>query len=173
MRRTLLGIIISSFLLTACGLLARRVVAPNGPMWYGRWEDTFSSNGERIYMTATNNQGEQIEYSGGPGLGGMMMGAYLTCASCHAADGRGGVHTMHMQIMDAPDIRYTSLAEEAEEHGAGDHEDEHGEYDLEDFRQAVIEGKHPDGNELSQDMPRWQINDDDLADLFEFLKSLP
>jgi hypothetical protein len=76
---------------------------------------------------------------------------------------------MHMQVMDAPDIRYEALSEEADEHGGEEGE----EYSLEDFRQAVIKGKHPDGETLSRDMPRWELNDEDLADLFAFLKSLP
>jgi hypothetical protein len=82
---------------------------------------------------------------------------------------------MHMQIMDAPDIRYSTLSGETGEHEEGEdgHTQETSEYDLEDFRMAVVERKHPDGEYLSQDMPRWQINDQDLADLFTFLKSLP
>ena len=130
-------------------------------------------NGERIYFTATNNEGERIPYRGGPNFGGMMMGAYLTCAACHGPEARGGTHYMHMQVMDAPDIRYTALLGEAGEHGGDDHGDEHGEYTLEDFRLAVVEGKHPDGDSLNRDMPRWEMGDQDLADLFEFLKSIP
>jgi hypothetical protein len=41
------------------------------------------------------------------------------------------------------------------------------------FRQAVVEGKHPDGEALSSDMPRWQMNDEDLTALFDYIKSLP
>jgi hypothetical protein len=63
---------------------------------------------------------------------------------------------MHMQVMEAPDIRYAALRGEAEEHSDGGHgEDEHSDYDLKDFRWAVIEGKHPSGEPLSDDMPRW------------------
>ena len=83
---------------------------------------------------------------------------------------------MHMQVMDAPDIRYATLSTEEDEHEQGQddgHEAEHGEYDLEAFRLAVIEGKHPDGAPLSINMPRWQMSDDDLNDLYEFLKSIP
>jgi cytochrome c oxidase subunit 2 len=130
-------------------------------------------NGERIYFTAIDSDGYLIRYRGGPDFGGMMMGAYLTCASCHGPDGRGGTHYMHMQVMDAPDIRYEALVEEAEEHGGQEHSDEHGEYSLEDFHQAVVEGEHPDGEPLSREMPRWQISDQDLQDLFAFLKTLP
>ncbi len=46
-------------------------------------------------------------------------------------------------------------------------------YDLETFRLAVVEGKHPEGSPLSSDMPRWTIGAEDLADLAEYLKTLP
>jgi hypothetical protein len=75
---------------------------------------------------------------------------------------------MHMTVMDAPDIRIQALMSESEEHGG-----DHGEYDLDVFRKAVVDGQHPDGEALKQDMPRWQISDADLADLFAFLQSLP
>jgi hypothetical protein len=84
---------------------------------------------------------------------------------------------MMMQVMDAPDIRWQALSGEMEEKDAeGDeHDDEHAqvhaEYDLETFRLAVVEGEHPNGDELSNDMPRWNVKDDDLADLAAFLKS--
>lgn len=125
----------------------------------------FASNGERIYFTATNQQGERILYRGGPPFGGMMM-ASLTCASCHGVDGRGGLHLMHMQLMDAPPIYFQALQQMA-------HDEEGIEmYTLADFRLAVVEGKHPDGEALSPNMPRWQMSDADLSDLFEFLKTL-
>ena len=47
------------------------------------------ANGERIYFTATNAEGERIPYSDGPEFGGMMMGSYLTCAACHGPAGEG------------------------------------------------------------------------------------
>jgi hypothetical protein len=80
---------------------------------------------------------------------------------------------MHMDVMDAPDIRFVTLSNEADEHGDDEHGDEHGEYDLEAFRRAVVDGKHPNGDELNRDMPRWRMDDKDLADLFLFLKALP
>jgi cytochrome c553 len=159
-----LVLVIATLLLVACG---GGVISP------------YQSIGERIYFTATDEQGERITYTGGPTYGGMMgmMNAPLACASCHGADGRGGVHRMHMLVMDAPDIRWSALAAE-EEHGAeSEGEDEHGEshaqYDLETFRLAVVEEKHPNGERLNSDMPRWNLSDDDLADLMEYLKSLP
>ena len=136
------------------------------------------SNGQLIYFKATNDRGDLIAYREGPDfIGPGMMGARLSCASCHGQEARGGVHMMHMRVMDAPDIRWPVLAGEVgEEHaGDGDPKDEHAEahagYDLVNFRMAVVEGKHPNGERLSAEMPRWQISDGDLEDLAEFLRS--
>jgi len=148
---------------------------PGSNWWSSR---NFSSNGEMIYFTATNKQGERISYTGGPSSGGLMMGSQVTCESCHGANARGGTHMMHMDVMDAPDIRFQTLRGESDETSDGleNHDDEHAQehagYDLETFRQAVVEGKHPNGEPLDRDMPRWTIEDDDLNDLFEFIKSL-
>jgi mono/diheme cytochrome c family protein len=37
----------------------------------------------------------------------------------------------------------------------------------------VVEGQHPDGEPLSNDMPRWNMDDQDLDDLADYLQSLP
>ena len=120
----------------------------------------FRSNGERIYFTATSERGTAITYTSGPASSGWMMGGgRLACASCHGTDGRGGVHSMGMmQEMDAKDIRWSTLEDE---------------FDTEKFRLAVEEGKDPDGTELSTDMPRWKMSDEDIAALIDFLKTLP
>lgn len=176
-QRLLILLSILSVLTIACGAFFI------GPQIFSRGDDAESggsadrnlSNGEKIYFTATNLKGERIAYRGGPSFGG-MMGSYLTCAACHGPEARGGVHFMHMQTMDAPDIRYVALSGEAGEHDetqAEGHDDEHADYDLEDFRSAVIDGEHPDGESLDRDMPRWRMSDEDLADLFAFLKSIP
>jgi hypothetical protein len=157
------------------GLLAAACGNRNGigTAWGG---GAFGSNGERIYFTATSERGTEIDYSGGPGRGGMMMPGRLSCASCHGTDARGGVHTMHMDLMDAPNIRWEALGEhggephENEDETAKAHQDE-GEYDFETFRTAVTEGLHPDGELLSDDMPRWEISAADLRDLAEYLQS--
>ena len=120
----------------------------------------FRSNGERIYFTATSDRGAAITYTGGPGASGwMMMGGRMACVSCHGPNGRGGKHSMGMmQVMDAKDIRWAVLQPE---------------FDAEKFRLAVVKGQDPDGTQLKPDMPRWNISNDDLADLIAFLKTLP
>ena len=166
----LIGVELIACSMASPGLWNRRSVP--GFAW---GEKSFASNGERIYFTATNNQGESIDYEGGPAFGGMMMQPRLACVSCHGTDGRGGRHIMHMQVMEAPDIRYETLNTGEDEHGSSGESMDHGpgEYDLDMFRQAVVAGKHPDGESLSTDMPRWAMSDQDLAALFEYLKSLP
>ncbi len=177
------ALVFVSILLSGCGYrLVPSDTLPDsswlpgtGPGMHGgtAWgSGSFDSVGEQIYFTAVNAAGERIAYDGGP-IGGMMMGGYLACASCHGPDGSGGLHVMHMQAMDAPDIRWSELtSEEAGEHDEDEHE--HGvEYNLELFRLAVVEGKHPDGEPLSEDMPRWHMSDEDLVDLMEYLMSLP
>lgn len=157
--------------LSACGVIRNMTggVPGNEKLLDGQAN---AANGERIYFTATSARGDPITYSG-PNFGGMMMGSYLTCAACHGPYAGGGKHTMHMQVMDAPSITYASLSEEMAEHlEESGSIDEHSEYGLEQFRLAVIEGKHPDGDALKKDMPRWQMSDEDLADLLEFLKSI-
>ena len=46
-------------------------------------------------------------------------------------------------------------------------------FDAEKFKLAVTKGQDPDGSQLKPDMPRWNLNDDDLTDLIAFLKTLP
>lgn len=73
--------------------------------------------------------------------------------------GRGGRHSMGMmQVMDSKDIRWSVLQ---------------AEFDAEKFRLAVVKGQDPDGTQLKPEMPRWNISNDDLADLIAFLKTLP
>ena len=166
--KSVLLIILGGMFVMACGISWPGGMSPRGagPAPNGN----YASNGEQIYFTAVNDRGEYISYTGGPAYGG-MMGGQLACVSCHGEDGQGSLHWMHMQQMDAPDIRYSVLASEADEHGSGDSHTE--EYDLETFRQAVVLGQHPDDGSLSRNMPRWALNEDDLADLFEYLKTLP
>jgi hypothetical protein len=167
------GFFAAGLLLTGCFVVRREVIPANpmGEQW-GGWfaEEVYTSNGEQIYFAAVNEDGQRIRYSGGSSSGGMMMGAgaSLACASCHGLDGRGGLNRMHMDVMDAPDIRLSALRSEGEEHAEGDdheggHADEHGEYDLDDFRRAVVDGTHPDGEPLSREMPRWRMADKDLG----------
>jgi cytochrome c553 len=167
MKRYVAVLLFGALLLAACGTSAGGATRPGTAFAPG----SFSSNGEQIYFTSIDTSGHQIAYTGGPAMGGMMSGGYLACVSCHGPNGRGGVHQMGMQTMDAPDIRWSALITmEAQDKGlpAGQ-----GSYDLALFRQAVVDGKDAAGDALSNDMPRWQMNDQDLSDLATYLQSLP
>lgn len=134
---------------------------------------SFESNGKRIYFTATSERGTPISYKGGPVSGMMMMGGNLACVSCHGTDARGGTHKMHLETMDAPDIRWSALSGEQHEEQADMEENhKHESYNFEAFRNAIEGGKHPDGDKLKEDMPRWNMSDEDLQDLMNYLKSL-
>lgn len=159
-------LLFSATVVTACGQ-----PDSSGTAW---GEGSFSSNGERIYFTATSETTGRIDYSGGVDPGGLMMGGRLSCASCHGTDARGGVHRMHMEVMDAPAIRWAALSGHGDEHDDAPSPDEpqgDDSYDLETFRMAVVEGLHPGGEPLNDEMPRWEMSDDDLADLAEYLQS--
>jgi cytochrome c1 len=144
------------FLMAGCSS-ATQAPATQGTSW---GEGVFTSNGERIYFTSTDDQSNPITYTGGPSTNGwMMMSGQLACASCHGPDGRGGVHNMGMmEVMEAPDIRWTTLDTE---------------YTVATFKRAVEDGIDPDSSQLSTNMPRWKMSDADLDDLIAFLKTLP
>lgn len=149
-------VFITSLLLAACASRPQSS-GPSGTAW---GKGAFRSNGERIYFTATSERGTAITYTNGPGSGGWMMeDGRLACASCHGPNGRGGEHNMGMmRVMTAKDIRWSALQ---------------GEFDAEKFRLAVTKGQDPDGTQLKTDMPRWNIGNDDLADLIAYLRTLP
>lgn len=134
----------------------------------GTFERSYETNGERIYFTGSNERGQANTFLGAPFVG--ARAGSLSCASCHGPHGDGGRHRMHMLVMDAPDIRWSTLAGGATV--AGEHDDDHGSYDLEAFRLAVVEGRHPDGEPLNDLMPRWQLTGSDLAALADFLRTL-
>jgi len=138
--------------------------------------DTSISNGEKIYNTAIDENGKEITYTGGPNSG-MMMGGHLACVSCHGSDGEGGEHQMMMQDMNAPDIRWKVLTGEMKGKGQieEDYEhqkEEHKGYDFEMFKKGIIDGKHPDGDNMKPGMPKWNMSDEDLRAVMNYLKSL-
>jgi cytochrome c553 len=148
---------VSIILLLAACASTQPSVKPGGTAWGA---GAFGSNGERIYFTSTSERGTAITYTSGPASNGWMMGSgQLACASCHGPEGRGGTHNMGMmRVMTAKDIRWSALQ---------------GEFDTEKFRLALTKGQDPDGTQLNTDMPRWNIGDEDLADLIAYLKTLP
>jgi len=129
---------------------------------------SFETNGEQIYFTGRSQAGPPIT-STTPGMNHMRPRS-MGCANCHGADGQGGRVTMMKTTIQAPDIRYNILTE-------GDHDDEQGEgehppYSDQTIKVAITEGVDPSGAELSWGMPRWDMTEDQLDDLLNFLKTL-
>jgi len=106
-----------SIIVFAVGALAGcQPGAPDGTMpAAARNLDPPEQNGARIYYTGASRRGGPVSRTGGTAFGGSMMGlggagSWLTCASCHGPEGRGGSHAMHMRVMKARDIRYAALS---------------------------------------------------------------
>lgn len=161
MRKTMPILLLGSILLAACGLYPSNGVPTH---------TNYASNGERIYFTGTDKDGNYISNVGAPAYGA-TTGGTLACVSCHGPKGRGSAHVEDMQWMGAPPIYYDALVQLAQKQ-VGE-TPLPGGYSLDDFRKAVVEGEDPNGNSLNPNMPRWQMNDADLADLLDFLKTLP
>lgn len=180
-RRTWMSLLVGvSLLLAACG-----PVRPSGMMGgFGRdFGREFDSNGEQIYFTATSQRGTPITFAmpGGGMMGRMptMRGGTMTCADCHGPNGRGGRAQMMMTTFTAPDIRWETLT--AADHGHAEREDDHGEeaeemahppYSEETLKRAITQGVDPADGPLAWPMPRWQMSDQDLEDLIDYLKTL-
>lgn len=159
------------FVLSACGGRGPRSNLPTQNSTSYLVKEQYRSNGEKIYFTSFDQNGKQISYTGGPDFGGMMMSVHLSCSFCHGADAHGGTQVMAMQYINAPAINYAALNEMMAKETKTTLTPNG--YSLDYFRTAVIQGKHPDGDTLNEIMPRWQMSDQDLEDLFDYLKTLP
>lgn len=126
--------------------------------------DSFKSNGQRIYFTATSSSGQPIIPEGFS-----MMMHRIACVDCHGPEGKGGQVSMMMQSFDVPDITWSHLTEE--EHEESGHE-EHPPYTEETVKRAITDGVDPAGEPFDEFMPRWRISEQDLNDLIDFLKEL-
>jgi hypothetical protein len=118
--------------------------------------------GERSFDTGVGVNGQPIVRTGGYG---MMMSS--GCASCHGYDGLGRV----MMMFTTPNVTYANLTDPA---GMVDPDGRRGPTFTDDqIRRAITQGIDADGSTLSTVMPRWQLSDQDWADLLLFMKSLP
>ncbi len=126
-------------------------------------EHQFKSNGERIYYTGVNQNGQRIIPTGGPMWLSMHGGS---CVSCHGPDGKGSKQIMGCSSDTvAPNIQYSVLTgpEMAEEHPP---------YNDTTIKRAITKGIDPGGDKLEPCMPRWQMSQKDLNDVVAYLKVL-
>ncbi len=126
---------------------------------------SYASNGERVYYLGVDSDEKKIRFRGGPHWLRMMGGS---CVNCHGPDGKGSLPVM-MGTHLPSDIRYSALVS-GEHHG--DEEGEGEAYTEEQIRKAVREGVGPSGRRMDRTMPRWDITDEDMEDLLEYLKEL-
>jgi cytochrome c oxidase subunit II len=130
--------------------------------WAERYGKTaFESNGEQIFYTGTSARTGQILTAGGPRW---VRTGGSGCVACHGVRGRGGVPFMNTNLQSG-DIREVMLNFESApgKPGAPDPESV--------FKHAVTKGLEPSGEALDIVMPRWQMEDADLADLIAYLKT--
>lgn len=131
----------------------------------GLGQRSYSSNGERIFFTGVNSRGERISYEGGFG---MMMGmTRASCAQCHGSDGQG----RRTMMFTTPNITYRNLTDPE---GMLEPDGERGHtYSDDMIRRAITQGLDAEGEPLDSAMPRWRMNDQDLNDAIDYLKTLP
>jgi len=127
---------------------------------------SYASNGERIYYLGIDSDGNRIPFRGGPHWLSAMGGS---CVNCHGPDGTGGLPVM-MGTRRPGDIRYSALT--SGKHGHDDEDEGGHRYSDDDIRRAITDGVEPDGERLDPTMPRWKMEEEDLADLLEYLKTL-
>jgi cytochrome c oxidase subunit 2 len=128
---------------------------------------TFSSAGERLFLTGTDMNGNPVPRAGGAPAG--MMNAGGGCAGCHGTDGRGRTVNSMMSNFTAPDIRWSVLTSpQAGQSGAPASTP----YDEASFARAVRDGLDPEGQPLKAPMPHWRLTDQQMGDLIAYVKTL-
>ncbi|MEK7841861.1 MAG: c-type cytochrome [Deltaproteobacteria bacterium] len=126
---------------------------------------SFSSNGERIFFTATSKNGP-ISIKEGPPL---MRMSVKGCVHCHGRDGKGG----HSLDAKGTDIRYSTLALKYGGYLSfleGKGMKIEGDVDTL-IKKAITDGDGP-GYKLNVSMPRWSMTGEDLNDVIGYLKTL-
>jgi mono/diheme cytochrome c family protein len=124
------------------------------------------SAGEMLYLTGVGHDG-RVAYTLGPAWFQRIGGG---CVGCHGTDGTARqVTSASGGAIGSGDIRYDSLA------GLGTTAESSatvGGWTDEDIVAAIRDGVAPDGSELDPTMPRWAIDDTDMATLLDYLKEL-
>ncbi len=121
--------------------------------------DSYSSVGERIFLTGVRSDGQAIQRNA-PGVseGSGMMGGN-GCGSYHGANGRGGTIRMMMgTTIETPDITYDALTKEG--------------FTDATIKETIREGLDEEGKRLDDPMPRWQMTDADVDATIDYLKQL-
>ena len=86
------------------------------------------------------------------------------CVDCHGKFGEAGF-TPQFCLNVTPEITYGRLTGEEDNPPAVPYNDE-------TIKRAIREGLDSTGRVLDQCMPRWDMSDEDLDDIVEYLKTL-
>jgi cytochrome c oxidase subunit II len=133
------------------------------------YSQSFSSNGERIYVSSASASGSPITYAGGP-KDVMMMGTGPACVDCHGSNGHGGNAQFGLNNFDSPNITYSNLTNPKGMVKADG--SRLTPYTGATVKGAITQGINSVGLPLSAIMPRWSMSDKDLNDLINFLMTL-
>lgn len=127
-------------------------------------KSSYSSNGEQIFLTGVDEDGNVLTARSTSGRFGHMFSMMrpVACVHCHGVDAKGGF-TLPDGTVSA-DIRWDSLTKP----NKGEEEET---FDEASFKKAVKEGVEPNGDRLSYYMPRWEISNTDLDALISYLKT--
>src|SRR4029453_19410284 len=123
------------------------------------------SRGKQIYVQGTSRSGKDIlAYVGDESI--EVPGSAMACANCHGFDGQGKPESG----VSPSDITWEALTKP---YGAV-HADgrRHPAYTERGLELAITRGRDPAGNKLLNVMPRYQMSQEDLADLILYLKRL-
>jgi mono/diheme cytochrome c family protein len=167
------GLFTSGVVLVAVGAVAlvallALALPAGGPLhqyapWGSPGQGSFSSAGERIYLTGTDENGDTIPRS----VVGGMMAVAPACADCHGSDAKGRTIRMMMRLYEAPDIRGGTLTSANGPEGRPQTP-----YDEAGFAHAVRDGVDPEGQTLRFPMPQWSLTDAQVQALIQYLKTL-
>jgi len=121
--------------------------------------------GKQIYLQGTSPSGKDIlAYLGDESL--EVPGSAMACANCHGFDGQGkpegGITPSNLswEVLSKP---YGLAHADGRKHPA---------YTERGLQLAITRGLDPGGNKLLNVMPRYQMSEQDLADLVAYLKRL-
>jgi ABC-type branched-subunit amino acid transport system substrate-binding protein len=121
--------------------------------------------GKQIYLQGKSPSGKDIlAYLGDDSM--ELPGSAMACANCHGFDGQGkpegGITPSNLswEVLSKP---YGLAHADGRKHPA---------YTERGLQLAITRGLDPGGNKLQNVMPRYQMSEQDLADLIAYLKRL-
>src|SRR5687768_3958967 len=119
--------------------------------------------GKAIYLRGASPSGKEITAM----VGDMDLPAStLTCAGCHGLRGEGKTEGG----VTAGNLTWADLAKPyGHTHPTGR---KHGPFNEKLFTRSLVQGLDPAGNEMAVAMPRYEMSDEDMANLIAYLKRI-